>query len=102
MNKSMKPAFVSIGVLLAAGLMALALTEELRVLSLLMVPAAVAGFLLVLYFDWRRKLLGRVRDKRDGGPGAPVTIVADGPLTDMSLRSGSRPDTTSNRKGASA
>jgi glucose-6-phosphate-specific signal transduction histidine kinase len=57
---AMALAFVSICVLLAAGILALSFTEELRMFSLLVVPIAIAGSLLALYFDWRGKLLRRV------------------------------------------
>lgn len=64
-NLAKKVALVSIWVLLAAGLMALSPIEEGRVLSLLVVAVAIAGSLLVLYFDWRGRLLRRVRSDRD-------------------------------------
>ena len=62
---AMALAFVSICVLLIAGIMALSFTAELRVFRLLTVPVAIAGSLLVLYFDWRGKLLRRVLTERD-------------------------------------
>ena len=48
--------FVRFGVLLAAGIMGLSLSTELRVFSLLTMPVAIAGLLLVVYFDWRGRL----------------------------------------------
>jgi hypothetical protein len=65
---AMALAFLIISALLAAGSMALSFTEELRVFSLLMVLVASAGSLLVLYFDWRGKLLRRVLGDRDERP----------------------------------
>ena len=52
-------AFVSVWVALAAGLAAVWLTEEVRVVGL-MVPTAIVASLLVLYFDWRERLLRRM------------------------------------------
>ena len=66
---AMALAFVIISVLLAARSVALSFTEELRVFSLLMVLVASAGSLLVLYFDWRGRLLRRVLGERDERPG---------------------------------
>jgi hypothetical protein len=69
MNKSTKLAmtlaFVSIWVLLATRITTMWFTEELRVLSLLMAATAIAGSLLVLYFDWRGKLFRRISGERD-------------------------------------
>lgn len=58
-------AFVSIWVVLAAGITAVWLTEELRVIGLVMLPAAIVASLLVLYFDWRGKLRRRILADRD-------------------------------------
>jgi hypothetical protein len=57
--------FVSIWVVLAAGMTAVWLTEELRVFGLVLFPTAVVAALLVLYFDWRARLLNRVRNERN-------------------------------------
>ena len=62
---AMALALVSICVLLAAGILALSLTKELRILRLLMVSVAIGGSLLVLYLDWRGKLLRRVLNERE-------------------------------------
>ena len=61
-------AFVSIWVLLAAGITAVWLTEEVRVVGLLILPTAVVASLLVLYFDWRAKLQRRILAERDERP----------------------------------
>ena len=58
-------AFVSVCVVLAAGLTAVGLTEEVRAVGLVMLPTAIAASLLVLYFDWRGRLMRRVRVERD-------------------------------------
>ena len=56
--------FVGIWVVMAAGITAVRLTEEVRVLGLVMLPTVVVAGLLVVYFDWRAKLLSRIRDER--------------------------------------
>ena len=48
--------FVSLFAVLAAGLTAVWLTDELRVLSLVVLPSIVVATLLVLFFEWRGKL----------------------------------------------
>ena len=60
------PAFVSIWVVLAAGVTAVWLTEEVRVVGLVILPTAIVASLLVLYFDWRAKLQRRILAERDG------------------------------------
>jgi hypothetical protein len=37
------------------------LTEEMLVFALVMLPMAIVASLLVLYFDWRRRLMRRAR-----------------------------------------
>ena len=54
-------AFVSVWVVLAAGLTAVWLTEGVRVVGLVMLPTAIVASLLVLYFDWRGRLMRRAR-----------------------------------------
>lgn len=49
-------AFVGLSAVLAAGLAAVWLTEELRVLSLVILPSIVVAALLVVFFEWRGKL----------------------------------------------
>ena len=69
MNKSMVVAialaFVSIWVVMAAGITAVWLTEEVRLVGLMILPTAVVASLLVLYFDWRAKLHRRILAERD-------------------------------------
>ena len=48
--------FVSLFAVLAAGLTAVWLTDELRVLSLVILPSTVVATLLALFFEWRGKL----------------------------------------------
>jgi hypothetical protein len=55
---------VSIWVVMAAGITAVWLTEEMTVFGLVMLPTALVAGLLVVYFDWRAKLLSRIRDER--------------------------------------
>ena len=55
---------VSIGVVLSVGIIAVWLTAEVRVLGLVILPTVIVATLLVAYFDWRAKLLNRIRDRR--------------------------------------
>jgi len=57
--------FVSIWVVLAAGITAVWLTEDLRVVGLVILPTAIVGALLVVYFDWRAQLRRQVGAERD-------------------------------------
>ena len=57
--------FVSIWVVMTAGITAVWLTEEVRVFGLVMLPTAIVAGLLVVYFDWRAKLLNQIRDERN-------------------------------------
>jgi hypothetical protein len=50
-------AFVGIWVVLAVGATAVWLTGEVRVFGLVALPTVIVASLLVLYFDWREKLL---------------------------------------------
>ena len=59
-------AFVSMWVVMAAGVAAVWLTEEVRVVGLVILPTAIVASLLVLYFDWRAKLQRRILAERDG------------------------------------
>ena len=52
--------FVGLSVVMTSGLTAVWLTEELRVLSLVILPSVVVATLLVLYFEWRDKLRRQV------------------------------------------
>jgi hypothetical protein len=58
-------AFVSLWAVLAAGIAAVWLTKEVRVLALVILPTVVVASLLVLYFDWRGKLRRRILAERD-------------------------------------
>jgi len=57
--------FVSIWVIMAVGITAVWLTEEVRVFGLVALPTTIVTGLLVVYFDWRAKLLNRIRDERN-------------------------------------
>jgi len=48
--------FVALSVVMIAGVTAVWLTDELRVLSLVILPSIVVATLLFLYFEWRAKL----------------------------------------------
>ena len=56
--------FVSIWIVMAAGITAVWLTEEIRVFGLVVLPTVVVAGLLVVYFGWRTQLLSRIRDER--------------------------------------
>ena len=58
-------AFVSIWVVMAAGITAVLLTEEVRLVGLMILPTAVVASLLVLYFDWRARLHRLILAERD-------------------------------------
>lgn len=57
--------FVSIWVVLAAGITAVWLTAEVRVFGLVILPTAIVAGLLVPYFEWRATLRRRVLGERD-------------------------------------
>ena len=54
-------ALVSIWAVMAASITAVWLTEEVRVVGLVTVPAGIVAGLLVVYFEWRTKLQRRIR-----------------------------------------
>jgi predicted ABC-type sugar transport system permease subunit len=58
--------FASFWVVLAAGITAVWLTEGVRVIGLVIVSTAIVAGLLVVYFDWRARLLSGIRDERHG------------------------------------
>jgi hypothetical protein len=57
--------FVSIWVVMTAGITAAWFTEEVRVFGLVMLPTAIVAGLLVVFFDWRAELLNQIRDERN-------------------------------------
>ena len=59
--------FVSISLVMPAGITAVWLTEQVRVFGLVILPTATVAGLLVVYFEWRAKLLNRIRDERYEG-----------------------------------
>lgn len=61
-------AFAGLSAVMAAGLAAVWLTEELRVLRLVILPSIVVATLLVLYFEWRGKLQRQVWGELDRRP----------------------------------
>ena len=52
--------FVSIFVILTVSIIAVWLTEEVRVFGLVLLPTGIVTALLVLYFDWRTRMRLRV------------------------------------------
>ena len=52
-------------VVTATGLTAVWLTEEVRVFGLVMLLTAIVASLLVLYFDWRRRMMRHLRAEPD-------------------------------------
>jgi hypothetical protein len=59
--------FVGIWLVMAAGTTAVWLTEQVKVSGLVMLSTAIVAGLLVVYFDWRAKVLNRIRDQRYEG-----------------------------------
>ena len=59
--------FVSISLVMPAGITAVWLTEQVRAFGLVMLPTAIVAGLLVVYFEWRAKVLNRIRDERYEG-----------------------------------
>ena len=59
--------FVSIWLVMPTGIAAVWLTEQVRVFGLVMLPTAIIAGLLVVYFEWRAKVLNRIRDERYEG-----------------------------------
>ena len=57
--------FVIIWVIMTTGITAVWRMEEVRRFGLEMLPPAIVVGLLVVYFDWRAKLLSRIRDERN-------------------------------------
>ena len=53
-------AFAGIWVVLATGATAVWLTGEVRVFGLVALPTTIVASLMVVYFDWREKLLRRM------------------------------------------
>ena len=53
-------AFATIWVVLAAGATAVWLTGEVRVFGLVTLPTGIVAALLVMYYDWREKVLRRM------------------------------------------
>lgn len=60
-------AFIGLWVVFAAGATAVWLSEEPRVFGLVILPTAIVASLLVLYFDWRARLIGEIRAGRAAG-----------------------------------
>jgi hypothetical protein len=58
-------AFASIWIAMAAGLTAVWLIEEVRVLGLVTLATAIVVSLLVMYFDWRGRMIRRLRTEHD-------------------------------------
>jgi uncharacterized membrane-anchored protein len=57
--------FVSIWIVLAAGITTVWLTEGVRVFALVILTTGMVAGLLVMYFDWRAKLRRRAMADRD-------------------------------------
>jgi hypothetical protein len=55
--------FVSIWVVMTASIAAVWLTEEVSAFGLVVLPTAIVAALLVVYFDWRAKVLNQIRDE---------------------------------------
>ena len=59
--------FASIWLVMPTGITAVWLTEQARVFGLVMLSTAIVAGLLVVYFEWRAKVLSRIRDERYDG-----------------------------------
>jgi hypothetical protein len=59
-------AFAAIWIVLTTGATAVWLTDELKVFGLVAPATAIVASLLVVYFDWREKLLRQMRDELKG------------------------------------
>lgn len=59
-------AFAAICVVLTTGATAVSLTGEVRVFGLAALATAIVASLLVVYFDWRAKLLRPMLDEVKG------------------------------------
>jgi hypothetical protein len=58
-------AFLGVWVVTTAGVTAVWLTEEVRIVGLIALPTAILTSLLVRYFDWRARLQRRILAERD-------------------------------------
>ena len=58
-------AFITLFVVMTAGITAVWLTSEVRVFGLVMLPTAIVAGLLFVYFDWRAKLRHQILVDRD-------------------------------------
>jgi uncharacterized membrane protein len=54
----------SLWVLMGVGITAVWLTEELKAIGLVVLPIGIVTGLLVVYFEWRTRLLNQFRDGR--------------------------------------
>jgi hypothetical protein len=57
--------FFSICVVMTASIAAVWLTEEVRAFGLVVLPTVIVAALLVVYFDWRARLLNQFRVERN-------------------------------------
>jgi hypothetical protein len=57
--------FVSVCVVMFASIAAVWLTNEVRAFGLVVLPTVIVAALLVLYFDWRARLLNQIRVERN-------------------------------------
>jgi hypothetical protein len=62
-------AFLSVWVVMAAGMAAVWLTQEVRVVGLVALPTALVASLLVLHFEGRTRLQRRIVAERDAHRG---------------------------------
>ena len=85
--------FASIWVVLAAGITAVWLTEEVRVFGLVILPTGIVAGLLVVYFAWRDNLRRRALAER-GGIGRQLGLFEEGIMlctnTAIDYRAGTR------------
>ena len=57
--------FVGLGLAIIAGITAVWLTGEVRVIGVVLFPTVAVASMLILYYDWRIKQSGRFRAETD-------------------------------------
>ena len=67
-------AFVSLWAVMAAGITAVWVTDEVRVLGAVTLATAIVASLLVLYFKWRGALRRRILAERDAQRNGRVVL----------------------------
>ena len=77
--------FVTVWIALASGVAAVWLTGEMRVFGLAVLPAAVVASLLVVFFEWRARLVAEL--KLAPPAGTRPTSLQESQATELSTAS---------------